>query len=288
MNWPEYLFYQVMNYPVPHNRERFWYQKKSSTILHSSSFILNSWFSRDHEPPINWTFRKIIKDRLRLIQSIPFVEAVYLCNSRSFNALKPTSDIDLFFVITPWRMRTARFFSVLFTWFAGIKRQGNNSAKKFCLSFYVTSDHQNLESIRLGKDDMYLPYRIAHLVPIYTRKTKQPLIRDHNKRIQNDLPNHPLQQWIDLWLPISHKTTQIKKTLEWLLTGRGGNLLEGALKAIRKPLVIKKKQAKKDWELVIISETMLKFYKDRRPTLITKFKNSTIHKHTKLGISEDW
>ena len=57
-----------------------------------------------------------IKKLKTTFQSIPFVQQIFLCNSISFNALDKNSDIDLFIIAEPGRIRTVKFRSmILFT-----------------------------------------------------------------------------------------------------------------------------------------------------------------------------
>ncbi|MBQ7073605.1 hypothetical protein IJM86_00735 [bacterium] len=98
---------------------------------------------------------------------MPFVEKIYLCNSLTFNSLNSDSDIDLFIVVQEQKIWTARFFCLLlFSWFH-IKRSLTSKHKKFCLSFFVTSEHQNLDGIALDFGDPYLEHWVKHLTLLY-------------------------------------------------------------------------------------------------------------------------
>ena len=77
--------------------------------------------------------------------------------------------------------------------------------QKFCLSFYVTEDNQNLYPIMIDKTDIYLSYRLAHLVPLYqnnnkneTKDSKHNSIYENNKRLESLMPNHPQEHCISL------------------------------------------------------------------------------------------
>jgi hypothetical protein len=85
----------------------------------------------------------------------------------TFNALHANSDIDLFVVTQERRVWLARFFMTLMMWVYSIKRSSKTTRKRFCLSFFVDRNNQNLEPLLLHERDIYLPYWIAHLVPVY-------------------------------------------------------------------------------------------------------------------------
>ena len=77
--------------------------------------------------------------------------------------------------------------------------------QKFCLSFYVTEDNQNLYSIMIDKTDIYLSYRLAHLVPLYQEYNKNTHkhsnnhnIYSNNKRLKYLMPNHPQEHCINI------------------------------------------------------------------------------------------
>ena len=67
--------------------------------------------------------------------------------------------------------------------------------KRFCLSFFVDEDHLCLEHLLLDEQDIYLPYWVAHLVPLYQRERSERFFQV-NSRISRFLPNAPLKQAI--------------------------------------------------------------------------------------------
>ena len=146
-----FSLYKIMNYPIPDSK---------------------SPFSRSKENPHLEQFLQIIHQRQRIFRYIPFIETVFLANSLSFNACKENSDIDLFIITKPKHLRTARLLTSLIMAILRIKRNSKTSAKKFCLSFFISSDLKSLQSLLLNEQDIYLPYRIAHLVPLYDQNEK--------------------------------------------------------------------------------------------------------------------
>ena len=98
-------------------------------------------------------------------------------------------------------MWKARFFSALFFKLNGLKRSMTDKKQKFCLSFYVSEDNQNLYPIMIDKTDVYLSYRLAHLVPLYqdnTKNSKYGNIYQNNKQLKSLMPNHPQQHCINI------------------------------------------------------------------------------------------
>lgn len=263
------LFYEIMKYPIPQNRQYFLSDQKYIWLLPIPSKI----FSRNEEDPRFQEYKNTIIKYTRLYKTIPWVQSIYIANSLSFNKLKEDSDIDLFIVTKKKCLRRARFWSALYFFFLWIKRNGLNKRKKFCLSFYVTEDHQNIYDICLPQTDIYLAYRLAHLVPIYHEKESSQTIYTQNTRIQAILPNLPKQQNIFLDLPIIHGMTSHKKFREKRIQGRIGFVVEFLIKTLRLPILIfKVKKLKKMWWGIVINDNMLKFHEDKRKIISLLYK----------------
>ena len=106
-----HVFYKSMKYPLPLQKDIFAYDAQKIKIIEPNTDI----FSWKKEHPLMDEYRQIIEKYARVRKSLPFVEAIYLANSLTFNALHDDSDIDLFMVVSPGRMRIARAVSVILT-----------------------------------------------------------------------------------------------------------------------------------------------------------------------------
>lgn len=146
------------------------------------------------------------------------------------------------------------------------KRNGKNIRKRFCLSFYVTRDHANLQRIKLRPLDPYLVYRLAHLVPIYQKLPDHPVdIYEDNHRLRDYLPTFPMEQVIQLGTTIVTGMNPFKKWIERFFGGRLGDLLEALIKLLRVPILIwKKRRLGVVGESIVIADNMLKFHADKR------------------------
>jgi len=250
-----------MQYPIPTAPQYFYYkQKKNKTIQNQLPQI-----------PTSATQEKltILKKYERLRKHLPYIEHIYLCDSMSFNASHTGSDIDLLFITTHWCTRRARLLSVVIFRVLGIKRTLHKKAGLFDLIFYIDANHTNIEHIALQPEDIYLSYRLAHLIPIYQKKPYN--IYTDNKRIQKILPNFPMTHTPQLTIQTQTGSSRQKKIRE-SLRGKGrDNLWEYLGKSLRKPLVIRKKERhKSQWRWIIITDFMLKFHKDKRKDIQQK------------------
>lgn len=255
-------FYKIMKYPIPTNMEYFFFEKKTNINLKNKS-----WFSRNEKNKYMDEYIEYINKYWKIYQSIPFVKEIYLCNSISFNALKKDSDIDLFIITSKNSIRRARFFSLLIFFILWLKR-GRKVRKKFCLSFYVTQDHQDLYKISLPSSDIYLNYWLAHLIPLYQEQLNTTNIYKNNKRFGVTMPNHPKKFCINIWSTIYHWGSNFKKKLEFILWWLFWKVLEIVISSIRTPILsLKTKGLWKKWKWIIINNSMLKFHEDKRPKI---------------------
>lgn len=146
----------------------------------------------------------LVKKCAPLWKSLPYVDAIYLANSITFNALREESDIDIFIVTSSGRIWIARFRTVVIMRILRLKRTRKHSRKKFCLSFYVTRDHANLQGIKLRPLDPYLVYWLAHLVPIYQKLPDHQFnIYEDNYRLRDYLPMFPMESVIRLGISLT-------------------------------------------------------------------------------------
>lgn len=264
------IFYELMKYPVPLNQEYFYYiQPKKELNTYSST-------QREKFTPYHQEYIDTIKQYERFYKSLPRVEEIYLSNSITFNALHKNSDIDLFIITTPGRLWTCRLISVIFFTLMGIRRFRASKKKKFCLSFYITQDKQNLYEISLKQGDIYLTYWIAHLVWLYKKtKSYQSHFFSENKRILNFLPNHPLKPIINIWSDICYGATRCKSIIEFFWNWILWNIVETSIKFIRLPWVLyQKKNLGSKGRGIIITDTMLKFHGDIRRKIASLYSFS--------------
>lgn len=276
---PYLRFYEIMNYPVPKNDELFFqYSKTQPTSINKVLKDIDkeqpeNSFSRDKKSEYMDEYLNEIKRLKSTFQSIPFVEQIFLCNSISFNALDENSDIDLFIVAKPWRIWSVKFRSMILFVLKWAKRIWKITRKKICLSFFITSNSQNLYSISLPSLDIYLAYWIAHLVLIYQPgKEINNSFFESNKWMKWILPNYQERQTISLWINPFYWNTKFKDIVEKLWNWFLWDIFERIIKHIQKIIIrlkiIRNPILNKD---VVISDSMLKFHQDIREKVSLKY-----------------
>ena len=276
---PYLRFYEIMNYPVPKNTELF-FQYSDTEHTNANKLLKDTHeetqdnsFSRDQKSEYMDEYLKEIKRLESTFQSIPFVEQIFLCNSISFNALDNNSDIDLFIIAEPWRIRTVKFRSMILFTLKWAKRFWKKTRKKICLSFFITSDSQNLYPISLTSLDIYLAYRISHLVLIYQPDDEvNNSFFENNKWVKWILPNYQERQTISLWIKPFTWNTKFKDTMETIWDWFLWNIFEWIVKHIQKTIIRLKRIWNPIWNKdVIVSDTMLKFHQDIREKVSLKY-----------------
>ena len=276
---PYLRFYEIMNYPIPKNTGLF-FQYSDTEHTNANKLLKDSyedgqdnWFSRDKKSKYMDEYLKEIKRLKPIFQSIPFVKQIFLCNSISFNALEENSDIDLFIIAEPWRIRTVKFRSMILFSLKWAKRIWKKIRKKICLSFFITSNSQNLYPISLPSLDIYLAYRIAHLVLIYQPDEEiNNSFFESNKWVKWILPNYQGKQIISLWVKPFSWDTKFKKVMETLWNWFIWNIFEWIVKHLQKAIIRLKRIRNPVWNKdVIISDSMLKFHQDIREKVSLKY-----------------
>jgi hypothetical protein len=155
----------------------------------------------------------------------------------------------------------------------GVKRFWTKQRKKCCLSFFITKGNENLYEISLPNRDIYLSYRIEHLVLLYQANPNQKeQIFEKNQRIKGILPNFPKKQSIFLWNTVYTGRNIFKKITEKIWSGWIGDIFEEIIKMFQKIIIALKKFRdpikNKD---VITNDHMLKFHQDIREKISLKY-----------------
>lgn len=205
--------------------------------------------------------RKLVKKAekyVRFMQFLPFVRMVALCNNLSFYNSAKGSDIDIFVVTEKNRMFFARSMVWIFSQLLGLRRHGNKTRGRFCLTFFVSKDAMNLEPIKREKD-IYFVFWLRLLRPIIGYETYRELMAE-NQWI-NEYFDYEIDNKKHL-LPESKVMRKIQKVLEFLFDGIIGNGIEWLMKKWQIKRSVKKASKLESRDGIIISENVLKFHNE--------------------------
>ena len=203
----------------------------------------------------------------RLLRWVPFVEMVAVCNRLSVGHPHETSDIDVFIVIRDGRLWFGRLLVTAMLQLAGLRRHGDQIANRVCLSFYLTPRAAALDRIALAdRDDIYLRYWVAHLLPLWARK------RSLDDFWQANQWAHRTFHQVPQPLPFAGKRAPAFAILfAWLFGGWIGDAFERASRALQVRHM--GASAARHNSAVVISDTMLKFHEnDRREWYATQWR----------------
>ena len=152
----------------------------------------------------------------------------------------------------------------------GLRRRPGKGhhAYKFCLSFYIDAEHSNLISLRQDSGDIYLSYRIAHAVLIYTdHQYSDDYLFRSNPQLLSYLPHHPHTQTINLDIPLVRGKARGAYMIELAGSTWIGNIIQRGIQRLRGDLINhykNKKLSHYQQQYIVISPTMLKFHNDKR------------------------
>lgn len=203
------------------------------------------------------------------IRWIPYVEAVFVCNTVAGGGVKKSSDIDVFIVIKNGRLWLSRLLTTITLSIFRLRRNKKHIANKVCLSFYATNDGLDFSKIKIADPDIYLVYWLENLIPVYDPHDTLKKIRSKNQWAKKYLPNtDDTYQTLYRWAVTDSKLSKnIRYFFEKAWTGGYGDLLEAQAKKIQQTkMKINLSGANKENKLgVIINDNMLKFHEsDRR------------------------
>lgn len=125
----------------------------------------------------------------KILSFVPGVRLVAIGNTLAWRNSREDSDIDFFIVTAPGRLWSVRFFSVMLAAMLGTRpRKGKESSDALCLSFFASEEALDLRELMI-KDDIYFPYWVASIVPIFESKGIFEKFKEANNWVYTLLPN---------------------------------------------------------------------------------------------------
>lgn len=225
--------------------------------------------TRREREAVSEKFWKKVRKAAPWVQFVPFIRMAAVCNTLAINNATKDSDIDFFIVTKSGRLFFARTLLTILFGLMGVRRHGKKVAGRICLSFYVTDENLNLDGIRLGSDDIYLPFWLFSMKPLYGREVYEKLILE-NSWIKKYFPREMV---IGEFWPDGKLLKGAARIKEKLWAGKTGDCVEAWLAAkhyARHQRNLKKLGTEAS---VIVNEKMLKFHNtDRRNQYAQKFR----------------
>lgn len=205
---------------------------------------------------------------IRLLTYLPWVQAIFIVNSLAYYNASEQSDIDLLIVAQTGKIWTTRFFTTAFAKILGLRPRPDHTKDTLCLSFYLTADATNLQTLNTNIADAHQAYWLSHIYPVYDPSNIIARLIQTNLWLKQLLPFQ--------LTPVSHPKRMIKQT--WLhhvaQSLLGVCASETVLKKIQLAVMPKKLKTlnQNPEQLVIMSPELLKFHtRDPRPELEQKW-----------------
>ncbi|PIZ95596.1 MAG: hypothetical protein COX81_00480 [Candidatus Magasanikbacteria bacterium CG_4_10_14_0_2_um_filter_37_12] len=211
---------------------------------------------------------KIARRAVRKMRWVPFVRAVFVCNTVAGGGLSEESDIDVFVVIKKKRIWLARFLITLILSLYRLRRNKKVSKDKICLSFYVTDDHLDISDVSIDTPDIYMIYWLDQLIPIYDPENVLADIHSANQWTKKFTPHNFQDFKLSSRFRVDNNKFQIvlRRFFEKVWTTGYGDLLESQAREIQKKKMSRNYDSVKDApdNRVVISDSMLKFHENDR------------------------
>ena len=217
---------------------------------------------------ISKKFWRKVRIYMPFIQLIPFMKMVAVCNTLAFNNTAKGSDIDLFIIAKRNRLFTVRFFTLAIFSLLGVRRNSKKIAGRFCLSFYVDEDFLNLEPVQFSKKDIYLPFWIVTMKPIYGQKTYENFLEANFwiKTYFSRMPNVKVDRKFGI-------LRYFGSFFEFILRGKFGAWIEKKFETIQQKRHVRHLHMLKNQASVIVKKHILKFHNiDKRKEIVRGFE----------------
>lgn len=125
----------------------------------------------------------------KMYSLIPWVEGIAICNSLGYRNASAQSDIDLLIITRPGAVWLTRLFATGFTALMGARPTHEHMANTVCLSFFVSRDALNFESLKKEQGDPYLTYWMTTLTPVFGRGNVWENFWKENQWVKKTVPN---------------------------------------------------------------------------------------------------
>lgn len=171
---------------------------------------------------------KIALRAARKIRSVPFLQAIFVCNTVGSEQSNENSDIDFLIITHPKRIWIVRLLSNLILRLYRLRTFGGKIKNRICLSFYLDTHHLSLSNHRIVEDDIHFAYWLNQMVPIYDQENIYSKFLQANSWSRKFLSNIDVRPIItERLIARDSKIGKVgKKILEKIWQGGCGNFIE--------------------------------------------------------------
>lgn len=210
----------------------------------------------------------------KVYRFIPFVRMIAVCNSLAYSNAGENSDIDLFIITRRGTIWLARFFTIILVSFLRLRPQVDNKRDAFCLSFFISEDNLDISSSMMSRDDIYYPYWVSQLLPIYNPEGLYEKFLEANVWYKEQLP-HSYGNHFSKTISETRLSRAIAKVLGFVISPPFLRLqLYNFYRTMQVKIIGRNLGSLVNLDTrVIVNEGMLKFYpNDNREAFYKKWK----------------
>jgi len=237
---------------------------------------------KNRESKVNYLEKKmqIAKRGAKLIRFVPFVRAVFVCNTIASSTAGEDSDIDLFIVIEHGHIWLSRFLITMLLSIFRLRRTKKKINNRLCLSFYVTDKNLDLSRISIDGEDIYLAYWLSNLTPVYDpQNLLKRIVKENTWAIEILRHFGNVYSVGQLWrVEKLNRMAGFVNFFEKVWSTEYGNLLEDQARSVQMSKMRKNKSVQDEQDTrVVINDEMLKFHEnDRRELYRQKWQEKCV------------
>jgi len=294
-------YFDIFNYPLtgPELHQYLWGCKKKINLADFLIQLSNQDFlgfkdgfyflhGREEVVAERQSLVKILEKKMKIavrggkkIATVPFVRAVFVCNTLGGVGLSEDSDIDVFIIVKKGRLWLSRMLVTFILSIFGLRRTKTKINNRICLSFYVTDENLNLFKVALSEPDIYLVYWLDQLIPIYDPDNLHKSIMKANVWTEKYLSNGLKEfQVSDRWqVRLGGFKFGLKNFFEKTWGSAYGEMLEKQAKGIQITRMKKNYTSVQNQPdtRVVVNDGMLKFHEnDRREEYRKKWEDKLV------------
>lgn len=217
---------------------------------------------------------KIAKRAAKILQVVPYIRMIALCNSVAKGKVHPDSDIDLFIIARHSHIFSVRYFTIFWLTLFGLKSYPDKGicANRVCTSFFLSDLALNLDRLNTSKrDELLRADWILNIVPIFNDSNAYMDFVDKNSWVKKYYQRY--------YLDMSAKSKNIKvsigmfilrKITEFVLFFGIGWVIERIVRAIQIQRLMRFKHSHHGEERMVINDQIVKlhyFHDDKKRDL---------------------
>lgn len=207
---------------------------------------------------------KKVRRYIGILQIVPFVRMISVCNNLAFGNVDEKSDIDLFVIAKKGRLFIVRSFVTFILHIFGVRRHGDKVAGRFCLSFFVDDTYLDLSPIAINHD-IYLAFWIKSMKPVIDDGVSGKFL-DANQwaaeyfERKSDFEMDLTKVFNGNWFTLSSR-----RIFEFVFNGKFGDFVERKLRTWQQKRARDKSNDASENASLVIDDHILKFHNiDRR------------------------